>query len=59
MVQDMRLRDLGLGWILMLTAACGDSSFTPHREVTAGWGNRVSQYNKGRTYQEGLEGDKD
>ena len=59
MVQDMRPRDLGLGLILMLIAACGDSSFTPHREVTAGWGNRVSQYNKGRAYQEGLEGEKD
>ena len=45
--------------LLLWSVACSDPSFTPHREVSADWGNRVSQFEKGLAYQEGSEGEKD
>ena len=50
---------MGLSLLLVWSVACGDPSFTPHREVSAAWGNRVSQFEKGLAYQEGSESEKD
>lgn len=51
----MRARELGL-WILLLSCvACKKPNFTAHREVSASWGNRVSQFEKGLAFQEGKE----
>ena len=58
-LQDMRPRDMGLSLLLAWGVACGDPSFTPHREVSADWGNRVSQFEKGLAFQEGFEVEKD
>ena len=48
-----------LSLLLLWSVACSEPSFTPHREVSAVWGNRVSQFEKGLAYQEGSEGEKD
>ena len=50
---------MGLSLLLAWGGACGDPSFTPHREVSADWGHRVSQFEKGRAFQEGFEVEKD
>ncbi|MCS5584911.1 MAG: sel1 repeat family protein [Pseudomonadales bacterium] len=50
---------MGLSLLLVWSVACGDPSFTPHREVSADWGNRVSQFEKGLAFQEGFDVEKD
>jgi len=55
----MRPRNMVPSLLLLWSVACSDPSFTPHREVSADWGNRVSQFEKGLAYQEGSEGEKD
>ena len=51
----MRAKDLGLCILLLSCVACKKPNFTAHREVSAGWGNRVSQFEKGLAFQEGKE----
>lgn len=51
----MRARDLGLWMLLLASVACKESKFSNHREVTANWGNRLSQFETGLIYQEGKE----
>ena len=55
----MRPRNMVPSLLLLWSVACSEPSFTPHREVSAVWGNRVSQFEKGLAYQEGSEGERD
>ncbi|SVC85832.1 uncharacterized protein METZ01_LOCUS338686, partial [marine metagenome] len=51
-------RNMGLGILLVLVVACNKSNFTGYREVSADWGNRISQYEKGLAFQEGFQEEK-